>query len=83
MSQGSSPLGPYYVYYLNANYNPKEPGYPYLLNDFAKIGVTRDAFLLFYDEFPLNPSSVTGVWRRLLQRRAGVRVRQERARARP
>ena len=53
MSQGSSPLGPYYVYYLNANYNPKEPGAPSLLNDFAKIGVTRDAFLVFYDEFPL------------------------------
>ena len=28
MSQGSNPLGPYYVYYLNANYNPKEPGLP-------------------------------------------------------
>ena len=52
MSQGSNPFGPYWVYYLNANYNPGEPGYPYLLNDFAKIGVTRDAFLLFYDEFP-------------------------------
>jgi hypothetical protein len=54
VSQGSNPLGPYWVYYLNANYDPTEPGYPYLLNDFAKIGVTRDAFLLFYDEFPLN-----------------------------
>ena len=53
MSQGSNPLGPYYVYYLNADYNPAEPGYPNLLNDFAKIGVTRDAFQLFYDEFPL------------------------------
>ena len=53
VSQGSDPLGPYNVYYLNANYNPNEPGAPNLLNDFAKIGVTRDAFLLFYDEFPL------------------------------
>ncbi len=53
VSQGSNPLGPYYVYYLNADYNPAEPGYPNLLNDFAKIGVTRDAFELFYDEFPL------------------------------
>ena len=26
VSQGSSPFGPYNVYYLNANYNPKEPG---------------------------------------------------------
>ncbi len=54
VSQGANPLGPYWVYYLNANYNESEPGAPYLLNDFAKISVTRDAFLLFYDEFPLN-----------------------------
>jgi hypothetical protein len=54
VSQGASPFGPYWVYFLNANYNPGEPGYPYLLNDFAKIGVTRDAFLMFYDEFPLS-----------------------------
>ena len=57
VSDGSSPFGPYHVYYLNANYNPAEPGYPYLLNDFAKIGLTRDAFLMFYDEFPLNGSA--------------------------
>ena len=60
VSKGSSPFGPYYVYFLNANYNPKEPGYPYLLNDFAKIGVTRDAFLMFYDEFPLKGSGFGG-----------------------
>ena len=54
---GSDPFGPYNVYFLNANYNPAEPGYPYLLNDFAKIGVTRDAFLLFYDEFPQRASA--------------------------
>jgi hypothetical protein len=51
---GSNPFGPYHVYFLNANYNRAEPGSPYLLNDFAKISVTRDAFLMFYDEFPLN-----------------------------
>ncbi len=56
VSQGSSPFGPYNVYFLNADYNPAEPGYPSLLNDFAKISVTRDAFLLFYDEFPLKGS---------------------------
>jgi hypothetical protein len=50
---GSNPFGPYNVYFLNANYNPSEPGWPYFLNDFAKISVTRDAFLVFYDEFPL------------------------------
>ncbi len=54
MTVGSDPFGPYNVYYLNANYNPGEPGYPYLFNDFAKIGTTRDAFLVFYDEFPNN-----------------------------
>jgi hypothetical protein len=54
---GSNPFGPYRVYYVNANYNPAEPGYPFLLNDFTKISVTRDAFLLFYDEFPLSGSA--------------------------
>ena len=33
---------------------PERAGLPYLLNDFAKISTTRDAFLLFYDEFPLD-----------------------------
>ncbi len=54
VTTGSDPLGPFNVYFLNANYDPNEPGFPSLLNDFAKIGVTRDAFQLFYDEFPLN-----------------------------
>jgi hypothetical protein len=53
---GSNPYGPYNVYFVHADYNPSEPGSPYLLNDFAKISVTRDAFLMFYDEFPLNGS---------------------------
>jgi hypothetical protein len=56
VTKGSSPFGPYNVYFLKANYDPKEPGFPFLLNDFAKIGATRDAFLLFYDEFPINGS---------------------------
>jgi hypothetical protein len=56
VTKGSSPFGPYNVYFAHADYNPAEPGYPYLLNDFAKISTTRDAFLLFYDEFPLNPA---------------------------
>ena len=59
VSQTSNPFGPYWVYYLSADYNPAEPGSPSLLNDFAKIATTRDAFLLFYDEFPLN-STITG-----------------------
>jgi hypothetical protein len=49
---GPDPFGPYGVYFLNANYDPSEPGYPCLLNDFAKIATTRDAFLLFYNEYP-------------------------------
>src|SRR6516165_10696013 len=57
---GSDPFGPYNVYFLNANYNPSEPGYPYLLNDFAKISTTKDAFLLFYDEIPLRGGGLGG-----------------------
>ena len=56
VTKGSNPFGPYNVYFVNANYNPAEPGYPYLFNDFAKIATTQDAFLLFYDEFPDNGS---------------------------
>ena len=54
VTTGNDPFGPYNVYYLNANYNPSEPGAPYLLNDYAKIATTSDAFEIFYDEFPLN-----------------------------
>jgi hypothetical protein len=54
VSAGSSPFGPYNVYFANADYNPVEPGSPELLNDFAKIGTTRDAFEYFYDEFPIG-----------------------------
>jgi hypothetical protein len=60
VSVGSSPFGPYNVYFLNSNYNPAEPGAPYLLNDFTKIAVSRDAFLVFYDEFPLVTPGVGG-----------------------
>jgi hypothetical protein len=60
VSTGDSPFGPYNVYYLSADYNPSEPGTPYLLNDFAKIATTRDAFEIFYDEFPLI-STVPGL----------------------
>ena len=60
VTDGSSPFGPYHVYFSSADYNPAEPGYPSLLNDFAKISVTRDAFLMFYDEFPLLPWSLPG-----------------------
>ena len=78
VTKGSSPFGPYHVYFVNADYNPSEPGYPYLLNDFAKIATTRDAFLLFYDEFPLNrpcPASAAACFNGV----ARIRVQQERA----
>ena len=60
VTDGSSPFGPYHVYFSSADYNPAEPGSPSLLNDFAKISVTRDAFLMFYDEFPLLPWTLPG-----------------------
>jgi hypothetical protein len=60
VTDSSNPFGPYHVYFSSADYNPAEPGYPSLLNDFAKISVTRDAFMMFYDEFPLLPSSLPG-----------------------
>jgi hypothetical protein len=61
VTTGSNPFGPYNVYFVHADYNPNEPGYPSLLNDFAKISTTQDAFLLFYDEFPLLPSTLPGI----------------------
>jgi hypothetical protein len=60
VTKGSNPFGPYNVYFLNANFNPAEPGAPFLLNDFTKIAVTRDAFELFYDEFPQVTPGVGG-----------------------
>jgi len=60
VTKGSNPFGPYNVYFLNANYNPAEPGAPFLLNDFTKIAVTRDAFELFYDEFPQVTPGIGG-----------------------
>lgn len=60
VTKGANPFGPYNVYFSNANYNPSEPGAPFLLNDFTKIAVTRDAFLLFYDEFPQVTAGIGG-----------------------
>ncbi len=60
VTTGSNPFGPYNVYFVHADYNPSEPGYPHQLNDFAKIATTRDAFLLFYDEFPLLGNGIGG-----------------------
>jgi hypothetical protein len=60
VSVSNNPLGSYNTYFLNPNFNSSEPGYPYLLNDFAKIATTQDAFLLFYDEFPLRGGGIGG-----------------------
>jgi hypothetical protein len=57
VSVTSNPMGAYNVYFLNANAVNSDPGAGYLLNDYAKIGLTRDAFMVFYDEFNLNPST--------------------------
>ena len=54
----NNPLGAYNVYFLNPNLVNNDPGAGYLLNDFAKIGNTQDAFLLSYDEFNLNSATV-------------------------
>ena len=60
VTKGSSPFGPYNTYFLNANFNPSEPGFPFQLNDFAKISATRDAFQMFYDEAPLRGNGLGG-----------------------
>jgi hypothetical protein len=58
VSVTSNPMGSYYVYFFNPNAVNSDPGKGYLLNDFVKTGVTRDAFLMFYDEFNQNPSTL-------------------------
>jgi hypothetical protein len=60
VTQGNNPFGPYNVYFMNANYNANEPGAPTLLNDFTKIGLSRDALLLMWDEFPLVTPGIGG-----------------------
>ena len=54
VSVTNNPLGAYNVFFVNPNYpGNTDPGEGHLLNDFGKIATTRDAFLLFYDEFNL------------------------------
>ncbi|HUY25109.1 MAG TPA: hypothetical protein VMV09_07390, partial [Candidatus Saccharimonadales bacterium] len=60
VTKGSNPFGPYNVYFLSADYNESEPGAPSLLNDFAKISTSENAFLMFYDEFPLTGPGLYG-----------------------
>jgi hypothetical protein len=45
------------IYFLDPNQmSPNDPGAGYLLNDYAKLGNTTNALLLFYDEYNQNPS---------------------------
>ena len=83
VTDSSNPFGPYHVYFSSADYNPAEPGYPSLLNDFAKISVTRDAFMMFYDEFPLLPSSLPGFGGGIFNGAQEFRVWEERPGAGP
>ena len=60
VSSGSDPLtSTWNIYFLDPNaLSSTDPGAGYLLNDFAKMGNTRDALLLFYDEFNQSPSGL-------------------------
>jgi hypothetical protein len=58
VSATNNPMGAYNVYFFNPNAVNNDPGRGYLLNDFVKTGTTRDAFLMFYDEFNQNSSTI-------------------------
>lgn len=70
VSVTNNPMGAYYVYFLNANTvnsdvgsnaTPDQYGLTgVLLNDYAKTALTRDAFLVFYDEFDLYTGALNG-----------------------
>jgi hypothetical protein len=45
------------IYFIDPNtLSPNDPGAGHLLNDYGKMGNTRDALLFFYDEFNLSGS---------------------------
>lgn len=58
VSVTNNPMGAYNVYFLDPNAVNHDPGAGYLLNDYVKTGTTQDAFMLFYDEFNLNPATL-------------------------
>lgn len=70
VSSTSNPTGAYHVYFVATDKANTDPGsdatpdaYGYagvLLNDFAKSALTRDAFLMFYDEFDLVSGGFNG-----------------------
>jgi hypothetical protein len=57
VSKTSDPTGAYWVYFLDPNFVNKDPGSGTtagtgtMLNDFTKTGLTKNAFLLFYNEY--------------------------------
>lgn len=62
VSVTSNPMGAYNVYFLDPNGVNSNPGSStkQLLNDYAKIATTRDAFLLFYNEYNLVTGGLNG-----------------------
>ena len=58
VSQTNNPAGSWNIYFVDPNRLNNDPGTGYLLNDFAKDGTTANAFLMFYDEFLLNGSTI-------------------------
>ena len=74
VSATNNPMGSYYVYFVDPNFVNSDPGSnanpdcstgtcyaSVLLNDYAKTATTKDAFLLFYDEFDLATGALNGV----------------------
>ncbi len=58
VSATSNPMGAYNTYFLDPNHVDADPGQGYFLNDYAKLATTRDALMLFYDEYNLNGATV-------------------------
>jgi hypothetical protein len=58
VSVTNNPLGKYYVYFYNPNKINNDPGVGYFLNDYVKTATTRDAFMMFYDEFNQNGTTI-------------------------
>jgi len=56
VSTNNNPLASSWnTYFIDPNaVSPGDPGAGYLLNDYGKMGTTRDALLFFYDEFNLK-----------------------------
>jgi hypothetical protein len=56
VSSNNNPLSSSWnTYLLDPNQvSPTAPGAGHLMNDYGKMGMTRDAFLFFYDEFNLS-----------------------------